>query len=62
MVRTVGEIAAAVCTSVFLVGRGDSRMHSLVLMLGAGIVTASPCLKPARWRKLVKDAIERLVA
>jgi cytochrome c len=39
---TVGEIVAAVCASVFLIGYGDSRMRSFVLVLGAGIFAIAP--------------------
>src|SRR5258707_3591211 len=40
--QPIGDIAAAVCASVFLIGHGDSRMRSLVLVLGAGIFTTVP--------------------
>jgi cytochrome c len=33
----IGETATAVCASTSLFGHGDSRMRSLVLVLGAGI-------------------------
>src|SRR6266853_4351144 len=35
-------MVTAVCVSVFPISRGDSRMRSLVLVLGAGIVAIVP--------------------
>jgi cytochrome c len=40
--QPIGEIVTAVCASVFLIGYGDNRMRSLVLVLGAGIFTIAP--------------------
>ena len=40
--QPIGEIATAVCARIFLIGHGDSRMRSLVLMLGAGIFAIVP--------------------
>ena len=40
--QPIGEIVAAVCASIFLIGHGENRMRSLVLVLGAGIFAIVP--------------------
>src|ERR1700737_76776 len=40
--QPIGEIVTPVCACIFLIGHGDSRMRSLVLVLGAGIFAIVP--------------------
>ena len=40
--QPIGEIVAAVCASIFLIGHGENRMRSLVLVLGVGIFAIVP--------------------
>src|SRR6266850_2301330 len=35
--QPIGEMVTAVCAGMFLINRGDSRMRSLVLVLGVGV-------------------------
>jgi cytochrome c2 len=40
--QPIGEMVTAVCAGMFLISRGDSRMRSVVLVLGAGILAIVP--------------------
>src|SRR5260221_2868898 len=40
--QPIGEMVTAACASMLLIGRGDSRMRSLALVLGAAIFAIVP--------------------